>query len=202
MRARRVAVLADVHGNAVALAAVLAELEREQPDVVVHCGDLTWGPLPVETVDLLSGRGVLVRARQRRAGGGRDRRAPARAGRRGEETRALDGGAARRAAARPARLLSGNRRAGGRRARRRALLSRIPPQRRGARHGRNARGAARRGPRRHERRDCRDGSHARQLRAAGSGTDALQPRQRRDAVRGGAGRLLGAARLCRPERPE
>ena len=46
MRARRVAVLADVHGNAVALAAVLAELEREQPDAVVHCGDLTWGPLP------------------------------------------------------------------------------------------------------------------------------------------------------------
>ena len=51
--------LADVHGHAVALAAVLAELEREQPDVVVHCGDLTWGPLPVETADLLAGRGVL-----------------------------------------------------------------------------------------------------------------------------------------------
>ena len=51
--------LADVHGNAVALAAVLAELEREQPDAVVHCGDLTWGPLPAETVDLLAGRGVL-----------------------------------------------------------------------------------------------------------------------------------------------
>ena len=49
MRARRVAVLADVHGNAVALAAVLAELEREQPDAIVHCGDLTWGPLPGET---------------------------------------------------------------------------------------------------------------------------------------------------------
>ena len=46
MRARRVAVIADVHGNAVALAAVLAELEREQPDAIVHCGDLTWGPLP------------------------------------------------------------------------------------------------------------------------------------------------------------
>ena len=59
MRARRVAVLADVHGNAVALAAVLAELEREQPDAIVHCGDLTWGPLPAETLDLLAGRGVL-----------------------------------------------------------------------------------------------------------------------------------------------
>jgi len=61
-------VLADVHGNAVALAAVLAELEREQPDVVVHCGDLSWGPLPVETVDLLTGRGVLfVRGNAERA---------------------------------------------------------------------------------------------------------------------------------------
>jgi len=59
MRARRVAVLADVHGNAVALAAVLAELEREQPDAIVHCGDLTWGALPGETLDLLAGLDVL-----------------------------------------------------------------------------------------------------------------------------------------------
>src|SRR3954451_20125834 len=59
MRARRVAVLADVHGNAVALAAVLAELEREQTDIVVHCCDLTWGPFPVETIELLDGKGVL-----------------------------------------------------------------------------------------------------------------------------------------------
>src|SRR5690242_11826637 len=59
MRVKRVAVLADVHGNAVALAAVLAELEREQPDAVVHCGDLTWGPRPAETLDLLVGHSVL-----------------------------------------------------------------------------------------------------------------------------------------------
>ena len=59
MRARRVAVIADVHGNAVALAAVLAEIEREQPDAIVHCGDLTWGPQPDATADLLEGRGVL-----------------------------------------------------------------------------------------------------------------------------------------------
>ena len=50
----RVAALADVHGNAVALEAVLAELEREQPDLIVSCGDLTWGPLPLETVELLA----------------------------------------------------------------------------------------------------------------------------------------------------
>jgi Icc-related predicted phosphoesterase len=42
----RVAALADVHGNAPALEAVLAEVEREAPDLIVFCGDLTWGPLP------------------------------------------------------------------------------------------------------------------------------------------------------------
>jgi putative phosphoesterase len=44
----RVAVLSDVHGNATALAAVLAELEVDRPDLVVFGGDLTWGPEPVE----------------------------------------------------------------------------------------------------------------------------------------------------------
>ncbi len=50
----KVAVIADVHGNSVALAAVLAELERVQPDLIVSCGDLTWGPLPAETFALAS----------------------------------------------------------------------------------------------------------------------------------------------------
>jgi len=49
----RVAVIADVHGNANALESVLAEIEREQPDLIVSCGDLTWGALPLETVALL-----------------------------------------------------------------------------------------------------------------------------------------------------
>ena len=52
---KKVAVISDVHGNAVALAAVLAELEREQPDLLVSCGDLTWGPLPQETYELARG---------------------------------------------------------------------------------------------------------------------------------------------------
>ncbi len=43
-----------MHGNAPALAAVLAELEREQPDLIVSGGDLTWGPLPEETFALAS----------------------------------------------------------------------------------------------------------------------------------------------------
>src|SRR5512133_2710570 len=48
-KAKRVAVLADVHGNAVALGEVLREAMDEQPDLIVFAGDLTWGPLPNET---------------------------------------------------------------------------------------------------------------------------------------------------------
>jgi len=46
----RVAVLADVHGNAPALEAVLADVEAAAPDLVVFGGDLTWGPLPAQTL--------------------------------------------------------------------------------------------------------------------------------------------------------
>lgn len=49
----RVAALADVHGNAPALAAVLAEVAEERVDAIVFCGDLTWGPLPNETLALV-----------------------------------------------------------------------------------------------------------------------------------------------------
>jgi len=48
-RARRVAVLADAHGNAVALTKVLRDVMAERPDLIVFAGDLTWGPLPEET---------------------------------------------------------------------------------------------------------------------------------------------------------
>jgi predicted phosphodiesterase len=57
----RVAALADVHGNAPALAAVLGELEREEPELVVFCGDLTWGSLPQETLALVRGLGIPAR---------------------------------------------------------------------------------------------------------------------------------------------
>ena len=57
----RVAALADVHGNAPALAAVLAEVERESPDLLVFCGDLTWGSLPQETLALV--RALRIPAR-------------------------------------------------------------------------------------------------------------------------------------------
>lgn len=40
----RVAVLADAHGNLLALEAVLADLRAQAPDLVVNLGDLTTGP--------------------------------------------------------------------------------------------------------------------------------------------------------------
>ena len=68
--ARRVAVLSDVHGNAVALEAVLAELPAVGPDLVVFGGDLTWGPLPEDTLallDRLSVPALFVRGNAERA---------------------------------------------------------------------------------------------------------------------------------------
>lgn len=52
-RASRVAVLGDVHGNAVALAAVLEELRGEEVDLAVWTGDLSWGAEPTATLELV-----------------------------------------------------------------------------------------------------------------------------------------------------
>lgn len=49
----RVAALSDIHGNLPALEAVLVEVVREDPDLIVVCGDVASGPLPVESLDLL-----------------------------------------------------------------------------------------------------------------------------------------------------
>ena len=50
----RIIVLSDVHGNAIALAAVRAALRSEKPDLVAVAGDLVLnGPDPSGTVDLL-----------------------------------------------------------------------------------------------------------------------------------------------------
>jgi putative phosphoesterase len=57
----RVAALADVHANAPALEAVLAELESEGVDLIVFCGDLTRGPLPNETLAIVRGIETPVR---------------------------------------------------------------------------------------------------------------------------------------------
>jgi putative phosphoesterase len=53
MNAERLAVISDVHGNAPALRAVLAEIEQLDVELVVSLGDVTWGPQPQETRTLL-----------------------------------------------------------------------------------------------------------------------------------------------------
>ena len=52
----RLAVLSDIHGNLVALEAVLADLRGRAPDLTVNLGDCATGPLwPLETMELLDG---------------------------------------------------------------------------------------------------------------------------------------------------
>jgi putative phosphoesterase len=66
----RVAVLSDVHGNAHALAAVLADVDRERPDLLVFGGDLTWGAHPMETYELAAsraGHSIFIRGNADRA---------------------------------------------------------------------------------------------------------------------------------------
>jgi putative phosphoesterase len=49
----RVAALYDVHGNLPALEAVLAEVALEDPEVVLVGGDVSAGPFPAESLELL-----------------------------------------------------------------------------------------------------------------------------------------------------
>jgi putative phosphoesterase len=57
----RVAIIADIHGNLVALDAVLAEIERERPDAVVCLGDVAaTGPQPAEAVARLRALGCAA----------------------------------------------------------------------------------------------------------------------------------------------
>lgn len=50
----RIAVIADIHGNILALEAVLADLERQRIDLIVDLGDCVSGPLwPKETFERL-----------------------------------------------------------------------------------------------------------------------------------------------------
>jgi putative phosphoesterase len=51
----RLAALSDIHGNATAMEAVLADIAREKPDVVLVAGDLVLnGPEPGLVLDVLS----------------------------------------------------------------------------------------------------------------------------------------------------
>jgi predicted phosphodiesterase len=56
----KVVVLADIHGNLPALEAVLAEVSVGDADLLMICGDVASGPLPIETLDVLR---TLPRAR-------------------------------------------------------------------------------------------------------------------------------------------
>lgn len=50
----RIAVISDIHGNFGALQAVLADIAKRGPDLIVNLGDVLSGPLsPVECADLL-----------------------------------------------------------------------------------------------------------------------------------------------------
>ena len=55
----RVAALYDVHGNLPALEAVLAEVGQLGVDAIVSGGDVLWGPLQQECLDLLSEANAL-----------------------------------------------------------------------------------------------------------------------------------------------
>ena len=73
----RVAAIYDLHGNLPALDAVLAEVEREDVDLVVVGGDVVSGPLPRETLE----RVLALGPRARLLRGNADREVVARAGR-------------------------------------------------------------------------------------------------------------------------
>jgi len=57
----RFALLADIHGNYPALAAVLRDIERVKPDKIIVLGDLVFkGPQPAECVEAVRALGTTV----------------------------------------------------------------------------------------------------------------------------------------------
>jgi predicted phosphodiesterase len=57
----RVAVIADVHGNRLALAAVLESVAAASPDLLIELGDAVSGPLwPAECFDMLATSGAVA----------------------------------------------------------------------------------------------------------------------------------------------
>jgi putative phosphoesterase len=57
----RVAAVYDIHGNLPALEAALADVERAGVDAILVGGDVSSGPMPVETLDLLRSFGDRAR---------------------------------------------------------------------------------------------------------------------------------------------
>jgi putative phosphoesterase len=56
----QVAAIYDIHGNLPALDAVLSDLERVEPDLIIVGGDVVSGPMPAEVLDRLAGLGDFV----------------------------------------------------------------------------------------------------------------------------------------------
>ena len=56
----RIGVISDIHGNALALDAALAELERERVDRLICLGDVAVGPQPHESLDRVRSLGCPV----------------------------------------------------------------------------------------------------------------------------------------------
>jgi putative phosphoesterase len=55
----KLALFSDIHGNLPALEAVLSDLERQNVDQILHCGDLVgYGPFPNETIHLIRSRSI------------------------------------------------------------------------------------------------------------------------------------------------
>jgi putative phosphoesterase len=50
---KKVAAIYDIHGNVVALEAVLNEIHNRDVDIIVVGGDLAWGPNPFQVMDKL-----------------------------------------------------------------------------------------------------------------------------------------------------
>jgi putative phosphoesterase len=68
--ANRVAVISDIHGNATALEAVLAEIDEANVDRIVCLGDATWGSKPEETrllLECLGDTAIFIRGNGERA---------------------------------------------------------------------------------------------------------------------------------------
>jgi len=57
----KIAALYDIHGNLPALNAVLEELKKVQPDLIIVGGDIVSGPMPGKTLERLSQLGDQVR---------------------------------------------------------------------------------------------------------------------------------------------
>ena len=64
----RIAAISDIHSNVYALEAVLADIRRQSPDVIVNLGDILYGPIaPRATYDcLMANDCITIRGNQDR----------------------------------------------------------------------------------------------------------------------------------------